>query len=483
MKRTLVLASLLLGAALPAQPKPGDYLAGLTVSIYTGTTKTANQGELYVCDPLARTATALTLPAHFATEGVNALLPINPVAGYLTTIAMTGSVGDLYSYVIAGTTVTVTKLNSAPFNYGTTPGPVGNLAQIGLLGGNIYIASQNELNQLALLWSVPAAGGPPTLEVDLSTLPGFNTQLANGMTVFGGKVYVATGFGTTPPAQQLWAFDPATKATKLVLDLPVGLAASSSVGPYVVNLGVDTKRNLIILMGVYGDVLWIDPAQAKVVKHVASGPWTASTSKWGNHVGLINSCVYNPDTDDVAIGSRDGSLDILDGWHSAVDFIVGLGSATTASYNSVTALAYLPVGAYCQSYGEGGMGSGGYYPVSASIGYPFAGQTWGLGLYGGVGGGAAFLLLGVSDSSWAGTPLPLNLGPFGAQGNYIYTAMDLSVAAVLAGSGNGAGTAALTFPLPAAVKGAVLFSQWLTVDMGANSLGLVMSNARKIMVK
>ena len=57
------------------------------------------------------------------------------------------------------------------------------------------------------------------------------------------------------------------------------------------------------------------------------------------------------------------------------------------------------------------------------------------------------------------------------------------MAFALSGSGNGAGSVSVTFPLPASTLGATLYAQWLNLDTKANAMGVVVSNARKIIVK
>jgi len=55
---------------------------------------------------------------------------------------------------------------------------------------------------------------------------------------------------------------------------------------------------------------------------------------------------------------------------------------------------------------------------------------------------------------------------------------------VAAGAGAGKGQAGfLASSVPAAARGFYLYSQWLILDKGANTLGIVMSNAREALVQ
>lgn len=87
-------------------------------------------------------------------------------------------------------------------------------------------------------------------------------------------------------------------------------------------------------------------------------------------------------------------------------------------------------------------------------------------------GAPAHLLLGVSSTSWAGTPLPLSLDPFGFTGCRLLTSIDLPLAAAAGMTGSSAGYAVVELPLPVgSALGVTLHGQWLVWGAGATAPG------------
>ncbi len=477
-------AALLAAPTIPAQtilPGPGKYVATVTVKVYVSGKLSNYKGEMYLIDPGSLKAQALTLPAFLNQVGLNSITGVSPVTGYVTTIdgrstATPPSAGDLYRYVIAGTKVTLLKLNTKPFTG-------GNLAQVAQVGANLYVCSQDSTNKNGYLWSVPVAGGAPKLLVDFGKQAGYS-GLTNGLTAFNGKIYVVTWPYGTPTACQLWEYDPATKNVAKVMDLPRGLYTTYV---YPVHMTVDTKKKQLVVIGLYRDIVYIDPATKKVTQYHA-GNYRSSTKK-PYYYQMLNSGVYNPDTGDIGLGSRTGWSDLFTGSHGALDLIPGVGSSATPAYNSVTGITYFPAGAGCVTYGDGGLGSPAaatyrFWPIDVNLGLPMAGKKFGFHLHNATGGAPAILLLGVSKTSWSGIPLPFDLGPLGAPGNLIRCSGEAFAASVAAGSGPGKGKADFVVPsIPSAAKGLHLYSQWMVLDKGANTLGIVMSNARDALVQ
>ena len=448
---------------LPAQTLgPGKYIAG----VLNWATSRSWSGEIYALDPVTRKATRLNVVGNaLAKAGIYDLHALAPAFGFLVTCDPSNNYkGDLFSYTISGTNISLKKLNSSPFG-GT------RLGQIAHIGGTLYISAHSTSPLSGQLYSIPLSGGVPKLE---ATFPSKDSR-ANGYgcAVLGGKVYTATKEG------QLWVFDPVTKKTKKVMDLPMSLSTISKLLPQ--KLAVDLKANQLIVMGVYGDVVWVDPIAPKVIRHVNCGSWNSRSNKYNYRITL--SCAWNPDTGDVAMGNHFTSMDILSGSHGSLDFIRGIGTNTNKNNNFVEGLTYFPTGGACASYGDGGMGSGGYFPVNVSLGLPFAKGKWGLHLGGGLGGAPAILLMGISAKSWGPIPLPFDLGPLGAPGNWLRCSGQGAFGFVLSGKGNGAGEASMIFTLPPATLGGTFYSQWIVLDAQADPLGLVTSNARKGTVK
>jgi photosystem II stability/assembly factor-like uncharacterized protein len=95
----------------------------------------------------------------------------------------------------------------------------------------------------------------------------------------------------------------------------------------------------------------------------------------------------------------------------------------------------------------------------------------------GIGAGQPFawLLLGLSDQRWNGTPLPLSLASIGMDGCQLLVSVEASATAAIAAGG----TATWSIPLPddRVLLGAHLYFQVLAPDPGANPAGLGVSNA------
>ena len=91
----------------------------------------------------------------------------------------------------------------------------------------------------------------------------------------------------------------------------------------------------------------------------------------------------------------------------------------------------------------------------------------------------AVLIAGISDDSWAGIPLPLDLGPFGGPGCSILVSPEV----LLATTSDDFGEARFTIPVPAdpALSGTRTYVQWAAVA-GPDPLGLGFSAGLEITI-
>jgi hypothetical protein len=87
---------------------------------------------------------------------------------------------------------------------------------------------------------------------------------------------------------------------------------------------------------------------------------------------------------------------------------------------------------------------------------------------------AGIVLIGWSNTMAGSIPLPFNLGPLGAPGCHVRVSADASML-VLGGSGTV--TYQLAIPWSLSFLGAVLYTQCLALNPGANALGAVTSDA------
>ena len=85
----------------------------------------------------------------------------------------------------------------------------------------------------------------------------------------------------------------------------------------------------------------------------------------------------------------------------------------------------------------------------------------------------AVLLLGTSNSTWAGGTLPFELTPFGFPGCFLRVSPDASICAVTSGPrGLGRATIAIDIPNDASLIGARFYAQWLIVDSQSPALNV-----------
>jgi hypothetical protein len=90
--------------------------------------------------------------------------------------------------------------------------------------------------------------------------------------------------------------------------------------------------------------------------------------------------------------------------------------------------------------------------------------------------------LGTSTTFFNGVPLPFDLTTAGAPGCKLYTDWLLLGAAMTTASEDptkGQAHSSLQLPLDKNLLGAVLFSQWMLFESGANALGLITTHATR----
>lgn len=444
-------ACLVVASLLPAQVPPGHSLAGGAID------SGATRGGVWLIDHSTRSATRMTTSATLDADVVNSMLLLTGGFGVAGTNP-SGANADIYQIVISGTTITETKIN-------TTSTAGGNLAQIALVGSDLYFTTQGGIGG-GVLQSVPLGGGAVNQVVDLGTVSGV-FGLANAVTAVGSKVYVGTfDSGSTNPPGEIVEYDVTTQQTVKLMDLPKSKLGSGTTNFGIVKLREHPLRpgNLVAL-GVYGDVLEFDSTGATVAHH-----WTGTSSS-----NRLNSFDWDPVREMWVVGSRTTAIEYIVAGHSAEDAIP---VATTGNGISFASIDHIPGMGSDVVTGPGCPGNGGYTLTAVSRGDPVKGNAgFAMDCYSGTGGDLAILAVGTTDPGF-------DLASLGAPGCIQHT--DGSVLTrflLLQGSGHGAGHASVSTPIPATLGTSTFTWQFAQLQSTpTNALGLVVSNGQQISI-
>jgi hypothetical protein len=138
-------------------------------------------------------------------------------------------------------------------------------------------------------------------------------------------------------------------------------------------------------------------------------------------------------------------------------------------------------GATWRTYGTGCVGGGGLVPAIVPTAVPAIGTTTTCDITGlPPAGGLVFLTAGLSNQTWLGVPLPVDLGPVGLTGCRGYTSADAGVALTHT---NGTAAFALAVPNNPALAGFTMYLQALSFDAAApRPFAAALSNAAELRV-
>jgi hypothetical protein len=156
----------------------------------------------------------------------------------------------------------------------------------------------------------------------------------------------------------------------------------------------------------------------------------------------------------------DGYTDVVCGLETGV-------SAPPTEPRRLTAFSLRPLGV--TDYGVRCAGAGPGADEGPSIGLsgkPRIGANGTLNLSGAPPGSSSYLLIGVSDATYAGLSLPLDLGAYGAAGCSLLASIDWTAAfeASPPGALEGSVVFGLGIPSTSSLVGATVFAQWLVVE-------------------
>jgi hypothetical protein len=431
---------------LSCQVLPGSYVACAR----------SPSGEMYLCNPATRSVTQLTIPAFLQSDWANCIVMDTPVTGFVGTF----NNPSVYGITIIGTTVTATLLNTGPL---TGPNECTQLVRI---GSSLYVAQWDKL------WRVPVSGGAPVLALDLTSLPNWPTGgIANAIASDGvGKIYLAIWTGG-----QVYTFDTVTSTGTLLMTLPGSKLPSATFSPVNAQMKHPAATSgTLAVCGLYGDVVLVDTTTGAVQQHYFQQS-AVGTGQSNSKDALIEV----RDSGDWAIGTRDGAIDLLvpvgtDGQLARRD-LENVGSGATPNLNRVVAIWYSNAGASYLAFGGGCPGTGNFVPTSVGRGPALRGNGgFALGIDSVNGTGNAAVILGTNRNS----PYPIDLTPLGAPACFLRHDALIVIPVATTGTGPGLGWGTLPVPLPNTVG--ILFTQWASVDSGANALGVAMSDAREL---
>lgn len=146
----------------------------------------------------------------------------------------------------------------------------------------------------------------------------------------------------------------------------------------------------------------------------------------------------------------------------------------TAVYTPSTPGSWIPIGSGCR-------GSHGGAPfMSFGGGNPTVGGAHEHQVFSAPPSTLAWNVVGASNTSFSGLPLPFDCAPLGAPGCNIFCSQDAVI-----GSGtdaSGSGRVPLTYPRDRALAGQTYYTQFLVFDPPANQLDLIVSNYLRVTI-
>lgn len=176
--------------------------------------------------------------------------------------------------------------------------------------------------------------------------------------------------------------------------------------------------------------------------------------------------------------SFNGSIDEFRFWNVARS-----AAEIQANYNT-------ELGTGFELYGSGCAGTGGFVPTYFANGPVQVGNAgFAVGSSNLNGGVPAVFVLGLSDSIWlngGSILLPLDLTPFGAPGcNLLFSTETLLGPFNASAGGPGAGSISVSLPIPnqAFLAGAVAYTGFIVIDVGANNLNVINTPAAKMTIQ
>jgi hypothetical protein len=169
------------------------------------------------------------------------------------------------------------------------------------------------------------------------------------------------------------------------------------------------------------------------------------------------------------------------------DLVVGSPDNTPAgalsgSAGRVSLVALVGLAPGSSRFGSGCPGTGGVVPIVSEMGgWPLPGNgDFAIALSKALPGTPTLRIVGVSDQSWLGAPLPLNLAPIGLPGCSLLVSVDVVFPATT--TAGGAALIALPIPLDPFLAATFVYFQWYVVDPGPLPVPGAMSRGLKALI-
>ena len=276
-----------------------------------------------------------------------------------------------------------------------------------------------------------------------------------------------------PVANEHWSIDMNTKVATKLPDLPYS-KRSAFQGYGTSGSHWDAARNLIMVTGRFGEIVWRDEKGIDKDYFGIPGKWA------GQNTNCWRCATVNHDTWALAFGDHEAEIDEIRGGgtglamgadglrvqHGVVKAIKPLSNG----YLSFCVAQYLPSLGHYRPVVGGCPNSDGDIPCSYLSDLPLAPQP-------------NFALQFMSDANLVGVilknkPLRKDLTPFGAPG----CTLEVTQGLILPAIPNAQGIAELRFAIPTGMKLGT-YVQWFEIDPKANALGIAVSCARKLEIR
>jgi hypothetical protein len=474
--RLLSLAIALLAGPSMAQLTPGSYLVG-TMGWDQNWAVSTDMDTIQLLDPYNGNANQLKVKGIPKGESPSSILIEMPTTFLLGTKTRSApAAGNIYRVThVSGNDWSAAQLNTSPLKI--------NVSVMARSKGLLYVIGSATFGRYAedtQILSIGAANGEVKtwLALGADFLPGGARGIGSSILIRGDTMHAFT-FDTrdsttspTPPiANEHWSIHMKTGAITQLPDLPLSRRTGKN-GFGTSGSHWDPTRNLIMVTGRFGEIVWRDEKGVDQEFWVNPAPWTgANTNVW-------RCATVNHDTWALAFGDHEAEIDELRGGGSglamrakglwvqhgvvkAIKPIPGYLSFCVAEYISTTA-SYQPVSGACPE-------ATGNLPCSYIRCLPLAPEPeFALDLYSKAPAAAAL---------FGGKIQSLELSGIGAPGCILGLEPIVVMPAWVKN-----GVARLPYKIPPG-KHMTVYVQWLTLDAQANSLGAAFSCTRKLVIR